>query len=156
MPFAGYKNFNDCVRQNKHKENAKAYCASIMHAVEGKAVDMEINENIEHYGDVDWEGHIRVNPKRGDVVNTIIHEKIHAQDMTMPEEKVIELTKKVEASMSLPEMAQVLLDADKMIKDTQPKREMHYTHASKVVKSNINEVDTIINNTNRSFKDKSK
>jgi len=36
-PFAGYKNFEDCVNQNKDKDDPQAYCAAIMHRVEGKA-----------------------------------------------------------------------------------------------------------------------
>jgi len=35
-PFAGYKDFADCVRQNKDKENPEGYCATIMRRVEGK------------------------------------------------------------------------------------------------------------------------
>lgn len=35
-PFAGYTNFDDCVRHNKSKGNPKAYCATIMRRVEGK------------------------------------------------------------------------------------------------------------------------
>lgn len=34
MPFAGYKNFDACVRANRSKKNPKAYCATIMRAVE--------------------------------------------------------------------------------------------------------------------------
>ncbi len=36
MPFAGYKNFADCVAKNQSKSNPKAYCATIMRKVEGK------------------------------------------------------------------------------------------------------------------------
>ena len=36
MPFAGYKDFNDCVAKNSSKDNPKAYCATIMRKVEGK------------------------------------------------------------------------------------------------------------------------
>lgn len=41
MPFAGYKNFNDCVRKNLDKNDIQAYCATIMRKVEG-----EMKENI--------------------------------------------------------------------------------------------------------------
>lgn len=34
MPFAGYKNFDDCVARNQDKDDPKAYCAAIMHKVE--------------------------------------------------------------------------------------------------------------------------
>jgi len=35
MPFAGYKNFQDCVNKNKDKDDPNAYCAFIMRKVEG-------------------------------------------------------------------------------------------------------------------------
>lgn len=38
-PFAGYKDFDDCVAKNSDKEDPKAYCASIMQKVEGEAAD---------------------------------------------------------------------------------------------------------------------
>jgi hypothetical protein len=34
-PFAGYKDFHDCVRKNQDKDNPEAYCGSIKHQVEG-------------------------------------------------------------------------------------------------------------------------
>lgn len=34
MPFGSYKNFDDCVKRNKGKDNPKAYCAKIQSAVE--------------------------------------------------------------------------------------------------------------------------
>lgn len=34
MPFAGYKNFADCVRKNASKKDPQAYCATIMRATE--------------------------------------------------------------------------------------------------------------------------
>jgi HK97 family phage prohead protease len=37
MPFAGYTNFDDCVRKNKNKKDPEAYCATIMREVEGKS-----------------------------------------------------------------------------------------------------------------------
>jgi len=35
MPFAGYRDFADCVAKNRDKKNPKAYCATIMRKVEG-------------------------------------------------------------------------------------------------------------------------
>jgi hypothetical protein len=37
MPFAGYKDFDECVRKNRDKKDPDAYCASIMKKVEDKA-----------------------------------------------------------------------------------------------------------------------
>ncbi len=36
MPFAGYKNFDACVKANQDKENPEAYCGSIKARVEDK------------------------------------------------------------------------------------------------------------------------
>ena len=35
MPFAGYKDWEDCIRKNRNKGNPEAYCGSIKHQVEG-------------------------------------------------------------------------------------------------------------------------
>lgn len=36
-PFAGYKNFSQCVKKNASKaRNPKAYCGAIKHKVEGR------------------------------------------------------------------------------------------------------------------------
>jgi hypothetical protein len=36
MPFAGYKNFKDCVSKNSDKKDPQAYCAEIQRRSEGK------------------------------------------------------------------------------------------------------------------------
>ena len=43
MPFAGYKNFKDCVRKNQDKSNPEAYCSSIMRKVEGKNIEVMVD-----------------------------------------------------------------------------------------------------------------
>jgi hypothetical protein len=40
-PFAGYKNFADCVRRNQDKRDPEAYCGKIKHQVEGKKSEFE-------------------------------------------------------------------------------------------------------------------
>ena len=45
MPFAGYKDFADCVKKNQSKGNPKAYCATIQQKAEGKEVKF-FNSNI--------------------------------------------------------------------------------------------------------------
>lgn len=35
MPFAGYKDFGECVRRNSKKDNPRGYCATIQRKVEG-------------------------------------------------------------------------------------------------------------------------
>ena len=43
-PFAGYKDFADCVAKNKDKGNPKAYCATIMRKTEGEKMETQIEE----------------------------------------------------------------------------------------------------------------
>lgn len=42
-PFAGYTDFEDCVRQNKDKDDPKAYCATIISQVEGDFTEKQEN-----------------------------------------------------------------------------------------------------------------
>lgn len=53
MPFAGYKDFADCVAKNRDKGDAKAYCATIMRKVE-KGKEKE-NVPITYMMPVQWE-----------------------------------------------------------------------------------------------------
>lgn len=46
MPFAGYKDFNDCVRRNRSKRDPKAYCATIMRETEGKMDNLKFQKFI--------------------------------------------------------------------------------------------------------------
>lgn len=34
MPFAGYRDFADCVKRNQDKRDPEAYCAAIMRKIE--------------------------------------------------------------------------------------------------------------------------
>ena len=46
-PFADYKDFDDCVSRNQDKDDPKAYCAEIMHRVEGdKGKDKSACRNV--------------------------------------------------------------------------------------------------------------
>jgi hypothetical protein len=46
MPFAGYKDFDDCLRKNRGKKNPKAYCGAIKHKAESEkgATDTSTSE----------------------------------------------------------------------------------------------------------------
>lgn len=140
MPFAGYKNFADCVAKNRDKKNPQAYCGSIMHQVEGKQEEynIKIDTKIKPYGQTNFrDEEIKINPKKGDVVNTIIHEKLHANYPDMPHDEVYANADRIESKMTLPEMAQELLDVHDRSMHPQYKREMVYTEVSKVIKSEI-------------------
>ena len=61
MPFAGYKDFADCVAKNKGKvRDPEAYCATIQRQAEGKEDKGEAKEtpprSTEHTGW--WKGHL--------------------------------------------------------------------------------------------------
>jgi hypothetical protein len=64
MPFAGYKDFNDCVRKNRNKRDPKAYCAAIMRDAEkaGQSADAGVESSSketaprQHTGW--WRGHL--------------------------------------------------------------------------------------------------
>jgi HK97 family phage prohead protease len=43
-PFAGYKDFDDCVRKNQDKKDPEAYCAVIQRKAEPKKHNLEINK----------------------------------------------------------------------------------------------------------------
>ena len=38
MPFAGYKDFDECVSQNQDKDDPEAYCGAIKHKTEKSQV----------------------------------------------------------------------------------------------------------------------
>jgi len=144
MPFAGFKNFKDCVSKNQDKRNPEAYCGSIQSSVEGtkeralEEVPVELNNRLGHYG----ETHIKsgepekivLNPKAGDLVNTIIHENLHAENPNKPHDKVYQQADKIEGKMSLPEQASLLLETQGRVAE-KPKSPLtiHHTTASKVV-----------------------
>ena len=87
------------------------------------------------YGSNDEE--IVINPKKGDVVNTIIHEKLHANYPDMPHNEVYANAAKIEGKMTLPEMAKELLEVHERSKYPKYKRDIVYTEASKVIKSEV-------------------
>lgn len=65
-------------------------------------------EKIYGYANHD-EKKIVIATKPGDVLNTVIHEKLHINYPNMPHEKVYENARKIEGAMTLPEMANELL-----------------------------------------------
>lgn len=71
---------------------------------------VEVNTRLQHYGDYRYANeHMRINPRRGDVVNTIIHEKLHHNFPDMEHDKIYENAAKIESKMSLPEMAKEIM-----------------------------------------------
>lgn len=137
MPFAGYQNFKACVAANRDKRNPEAYCGSIMHAVEDVKPRYEMNDHMQAYGRTHSDGKVEINPKKGDVVNTIIHEELHNADWDMPHNQVYANAKKIESQMSLPEQAGLLLRVHEQTQNPKKQREIQHTVASKVINSII-------------------
>jgi len=60
-------------------------------------------------GEIDYENHlIRVNPRKGDLLNTIIHEELHRQHNDWTEKKVRKVAKKKELSLTMAEAAKLI------------------------------------------------
>ena len=71
------------------------------------------------YGDTDdKKKRIRINPSKGDVVNTILHEEAHKLYPKKNEKQVRKIAAKKEKKMSLPEMANLIKRMAKKIKRT--------------------------------------
>jgi len=84
-PFAGYKDFADCVRQNKDKEDPEAYCAVIMRKVEGetKKDDAETENTNKAYK----QSNENSNKENGGESMTIKKEETPAIEPKLPEEE---------------------------------------------------------------------
>ena len=79
----------------------------------------KVDRKMRSYGDTDDEKkRIRINPAKGDVVNTILHEKLHKARPKATEKQVRKIAKKQEAKMSLPQMAKLIQRMAKKIKRT--------------------------------------
>ena len=77
---------------------------------------------------------IVIGTKLGDVINTIIHEKLHAKYPNMSHEEVYRQADKIEGQMTLLEMAQQFHQ-----RSLNPvyKREMTYTEVSNIISRKI-------------------
>lgn len=131
-PFAQYLNFADCVSKNKDRKNPQAYCGFIMHQVEGtkkkesspikmnsnlpllktlleimKDTDVRIFKDKGLYGCTNGQ-YVKTNIKKGDVVNTIIHELMHVNYPEKSEKQIREVSAAVEGSLTMRDQARLL------------------------------------------------
>ena len=53
-----------------------------------KDYSIEVDNHIRAYGETYSDGRIKINVAKGDVVNTVIHEKLHADNPGMNEKQV--------------------------------------------------------------------
>ena len=67
-----------------------------------RKVTREVNTKMKWSGDSDLEKiHIRVNPKKGGLLNTIIHENLHIQHPKMTEKNVSKKALQVEKKLTI-------------------------------------------------------
>jgi len=75
-----------------------------------KGYARKVDRKMRDYGEIDYDKKvIRVNPKKGDLINTILHEELHKQHPGWNEKKVKKEAAKKEKSMSLKTIAKKLL-----------------------------------------------
>ena len=68
----------------------------------------EIDRGLGHYGETHDDGKIILNPARGDLLNTIIHERLHRKYHGMSEAEVQRRSKEIETNMSIREARDML------------------------------------------------
>lgn len=83
-----------------------------MHMANRKiAYKYKIDKKMKWYGICDFENtEIKINPTRGGLINTLIHEEVHRKHPNWPEKKVIEESKKVECRMTIKQSRDLLDD----------------------------------------------
>lgn len=102
-----------------------------------KVKKIVIDNKMQAYGSASSDGTIRLNLKKGDVLDTIIHENLHMKDWGMPHSKVYPLTNRIEGNMSLREAGETFLKAHDRMLNPIYTREIHHTVASKIISSSI-------------------
>ena len=67
-----------------------------------KHVTREVNRKMKLFGDADFEtNHIRVNPKKGGLLNTILHEEIHLKHPNMKEKNIVKKASAEESKLTI-------------------------------------------------------
>ena len=75
----------------------------------GKKFKYKVDKRMHSYGEIDYDkGLIRVNPRKGDLINTVIHEDLHKKYPDKPEKWINKKAKKVECSLSVPQAMNLL------------------------------------------------
>jgi len=69
----------------------------------------KVDRSMHDYGDIDEENQvIRVNPRKGELLNTIIHEELHRTHPDWTETKVRKASKKKELTLTMAEAAKLI------------------------------------------------
>jgi len=94
------------------KGSVKDYLAALHRHADKKKKKFarKVDRKMHSAGEIDYEKkRIRINPKKGDVVNTIYHEEVHRQYPNWSEKRVRKEAKKRETYASLKQIAKKLL-----------------------------------------------
>ena len=71
--------------------------------------DRKVDRSMHDYGEIDYENQvIRVNPRKGELFNTIIHEELHRLHENWTEKKIRKVAKKKELSLTMAEAAKLI------------------------------------------------
>ena len=69
----------------------------------------KVDKKMRDYGEIDFENKsIRVNPKKGDLINTIVHEETHRKYPDKPEKWIRKRAKKEEMSLTLGQATELI------------------------------------------------
>ena len=74
-----------------------------------KKYTRKVDRRMRNYGDIDFEKKvIRVNPRHGDLINTIIHEELHRKFPDKGERWIKKEAKKEESSLTMAQAAKLI------------------------------------------------
>ncbi len=74
-----------------------------------KGYKRKVDRSMHDYGEIDYETKtIRVNPRKGELLNTIIHEELHRVHPDWTEAKIRKTSKKQEKSLTMAEAAKLI------------------------------------------------
>ena len=74
-----------------------------------KGYKRKVDRSMHAYGEIDYETKtIRVNPRKGKLLNTIIHEELHRVHPDWTENKIRKVSKKRETSITMAEAAKLI------------------------------------------------
>lgn len=82
------------------KKYMSALHANVKH--KKKKYTRKVDNKMRKFGEIDYEKkEIRINPKKGDLINTILHEENHRKDPKLSEKKIIKKTEKQEKNLGI-------------------------------------------------------
>lgn len=74
-----------------------------------KTYTRKVDKKMKNYGDIDDKKKvIRINPRHGDLLNTILHEEAHKKHPKMLEKNITKLTKREEKKLTIPKAINLL------------------------------------------------